>query len=136
MRSRLARRLIVAAVLATAFAATVEPQIGLAGESPAHITHGRQLLTASGLIAALEEDGVAVPNSLDTTAQECPTAGCDQAILTDTIRVKSFATLSQARWYAMTRNLPEFANIVVEFAPPLTAEEREGYLAAIGRLLP
>lgn len=136
MRSRLARRLIAAAVLATALAAAVEPQIGSADESPAHVTHGRQLLTASGLIAALGQDGFAVPNPLDTTTQECPTAGCDQAIVTDTMRVKSFATLSQARWYAMTRNLPEFANIVVEFAPPVTTEEREGYLAAIGRLLP
>lgn len=129
-------RLIVASVLAAAFTAAVEPQIGLAGESPAHATHGRQLLTAAGLITALEAEGVAVPNPLDTTAQECPAAGCDQAIVTDTMRVKSFALPSQATWYAMARHLPEFANIVVEFAPPLTSEQREGYLAAIGQLLP
>ncbi len=88
-------------------------------------------------MAALTADGVAVPNPIDTTAQECPAAGCEQAIVTDTLRVKSFATVRQAKWYSVTAGgLPRFANIVVEFAPPLTAAERDGYLEAIGRLLP
>jgi hypothetical protein len=97
---------------------------------------GHEPLTAAGLVAALTAEGVAVPNPIDTTAQECPAAGCTQAVVTDTMRVKSFATVPQARWYAMTHHLPRFANIVVEFAPPLTTAERDGYLEAIGQLLP
>lgn len=97
---------------------------------------GREPLTAAGLVAALTAEGVAAPNPLDTTTQECPSAGCQQAIVTDTMRIKSFTSLPQARWYSLTHRLPRFGNIVVEFAPPLTAEERDGYLEAIGRLLP
>lgn len=93
-------------------------------------------LTAAGVVTALERDGEAVPNPIDTTAQECPTAGCDQSIVTDTLRLKSFATFSQAEWYAMNNRLQRFATIVVEFAPPLSQEERDGYLAALDRLVP
>ncbi|ORB50127.1 hypothetical protein BST42_20470 [Mycolicibacterium rhodesiae] len=97
---------------------------------------GHEPLTAAGLVAALTADGVAVPNPIDTTAQECPAAGCEQSIVTDTLRVKSFATVRQAKWYSVAAGLPRFANIVVEFAPPLTVGERDVYLEAIGRLLP
>lgn len=97
---------------------------------------GHEPLTATGLVAALAGEGIAVPNPIDTTAQECPAAGCVQAVVTDTMRVKSFAAFPQARWYAAMRGLPRFGNIVVEFAPPLTAGQRGADLDAIGRLLP
>ncbi|MBI3690248.1 MAG: hypothetical protein HY239_06200 [Mycolicibacterium aromaticivorans] len=121
-------RVFVAAVLAAGLTTVQTPSAG-AGT-------GHEPLTAEGLVAVLTQEGLAVPNLIDTTAQECPAAGCEQAIVTDTLRVKSFATVGQAKWYSVTAGLPRFANIVVEFAPPLTAGERDGYLEAIGRLLP
>ncbi len=105
-------------------------------QASANATTGHEPLTAAGLVAALAAEGVAAPNPVDTTAQECPVAGCQQALVTDTMRVKSFATVSRAKWYALTHRLPRFANIVVDFAPPLTTAQCDGYLAAIARLLP
>ncbi|WP_142391436.1 hypothetical protein [Mycobacterium sp. ENV421] len=121
-------RLLMAAALVVGLTALQQPS--------ANAGTGHEPLTAGGLVAALTADGVAVPNAIDTTAQECPAAGCEQAIVTDTLRVKSFATVRQAKWYSVAAGLPRFANIVVEFAPPLTVAERDGYLEAIGRLLP
>jgi hypothetical protein len=42
-------------------------------------------LTARGLVDALAKAGFAVGNPLDATAQECPAAGCDQSMVTDTL---------------------------------------------------
>lgn len=120
--------MLVAAFLAVGLTALQQPS--------AHATSGHEPLTAAGLVAALVAQGVAEPNPIDTTAQECPTAGCQQALVTDTMRVKSFATVPRAKWYAMSRRQPRFANIVVEFAPPLTPAQCDGYLATIARLLP
>lgn len=122
-------RVIAAAALALVVSIAIEQPTTTAAT-------GDEPLTAAGLVSALAREGVAVPTPIDTTTQECPAAGCQQAIVTDTMRVKSFAGFSEAAWYAATRGLPRFGNIVVEFAPPLTPEQRESYLEAIGRLLP
>src|SRR4051812_4885442 len=73
-------------------------------------------LTARGLVDALAEAGFAVPNPLDTTAQVCPAAGCDQSIVTDTLRIKSFANTSGAQSYAGDHGLFQVETIVVAFA--------------------
>lgn len=129
-------RLLVVAALAAAMTALLPPSTSAATEAPRPTTAGHEPLTAAALVDVLAAEGVAVPNPIDTTAQECPAAGCQQAVVTDTMRVKSFASLARAERYAVARRLPRFANIVVEFAPPLTAAQRDGYLAAIGQLLP
>lgn len=129
-------RLLVVAALAAALTALLPTATSVATDAPRRISSGHEPLTAAALVAVLTAEGVAVPDPIDTTAQECPAAGCQQAVVTDTMRVKSFATVTRAEWYAVAHDLPRFANIVVEFAPPLTAAQRNGYLAAIGRLLP
>ena len=121
-------RLLAAVVLATALTAVHQP--------PTSAATGREPLTAMGLVSALAAEGMAVPNPIDTTSQECPAAGCGQAVVTDTMRVKSFPVIQQARWYAASQRLPRFGNIVVEFAPPLSTAQCDGYLEAIGGLLP
>jgi hypothetical protein len=73
--------------------------------------------------------------ALDTTAQECPSAGCDQAVVTDTLRVKSFASRSQATAYASARGLDRVGTIVVSFAPPLAASDRGVYWKQIRELI-
>jgi hypothetical protein len=72
---------------------------------------------------------------VDTTAQECPAAGCEQSIVTDTVRVKSFATPQKAVRYAEAHGLRSDGNIVVAFAPPVHEAARDRYWADIEAIL-
>lgn len=87
------------------------------------------------VVHALERANLAVPNALDTTSQECPVAGCDQAVVTDTLRVKSFATAQLSTRYASARGLDHAGTIVVSFAPPIAATERAQYWEQIQKLV-
>src|SRR5260370_22275721 len=40
--------------------------------------------SAAGVVQAMANAGIPVPRPVDTTAQECPAAGCEQSIGTDT----------------------------------------------------
>jgi hypothetical protein len=91
-------------------------------------------LTARGLVDALASAGLAVPNPVDTTAQECPAARCDQSIVTDTLRVKSFATTAAAQSYAEDNGLFQTGTIVVAFAPPVAAADQDRYRREIAVL--
>jgi hypothetical protein len=84
-------------------------------------------LTAQGLVDELARAGFATPHPLNTTAQECPKAGCEQSIITDMFRVKSFETTGAAEKYAVPRGLDQVGTIVVAFAPPLPDSERQRY---------
>jgi hypothetical protein len=92
-------------------------------------------LTARGLVDALNKTGFAVANPLDTTAQECPAAGCDQSIVTDTLRVKSFSTTSLAQTYAGNHGLFQVETIVVAFAAPVSQTEQDRYRRQIQTLM-
>ena len=94
-----------------------------------------QALTARGIVDELTRMGFAVPNPLDTTAQECPAAGCDQSIVTDTLRVKSFPSTGKAEIYARDRGLDQVETIVVSFAPPVSQAEQDRYWAQIQKLV-
>ena len=104
---------------------------------PATGTRGGELgsLTAHGLVTELERSGFAVPNPVDTTAQECPAAHCDQSVVTDTLRVKSFSTTAAAESYAASRGLFQTGTIVVAFAPPVAPAEQDRYRKQIETLL-
>jgi hypothetical protein len=88
-------------------------------------------LTARGLVDALEKAGFAVPNRVDTTARDCPGAGCEQSITTDTLAAKSFSSTGRAQSYAADRGFFQVETVVIEFAPPVTPETRERYRAQI-----
>ena len=96
-------------------------------------TSGGELdaLTARGVVDALSRRGFAVPNPLDTTAQECPAAGCDESVVTDTLRVKSFPTTAAAQKYAAANGLRQVQTIVVAFAPPIPPAEQDLYWAQV-----
>jgi hypothetical protein len=94
----------------------------------------RSTRTAWGVVRALSRTGFAATNPLDTTAHECPTAGCEQSVVTDQLRVKSFATPSQASRFASARGLDHVGTVVVAFAPPLSPSDREKYWAQIETL--
>jgi len=92
-------------------------------------------LTARGVVVALNEKGFPASNPVDTTAQECPEAGCDQSIVTDTVRVKSFPTTARAETYAADHGLFQVETVVVAFAPPLPEDEQARYRAQIQSLM-
>lgn len=92
-------------------------------------------LSAKGLVDALNREGLPAPNPTDTTARECPAAGCLQSIVTDNLRVKSFASTGQAQIYAAERNLYQVTTVVVDFAPPMTESQQTRYEEAIQRLV-
>jgi hypothetical protein len=94
---------------------------------------GQSTQTAWSVVRALSHAGLAATNPLDTTAQECPSAGCQESVVTDQLRVKSFASASQASRYAAAHGLQSSGAIVVSFAPPLPASARDKYWTAVVR---
>jgi hypothetical protein len=113
------------------------PQAASPSDLAATATRGGELgaLTARGVVNALNRTGFAAANPVDTTAQECPAAGCDQSIVTDTLRVKSFQTTARAQAYAGDHGLDQVETIVVAFAPPVPKAEQARYWAQIQSLV-
>ena len=91
-------------------------------------------LTAKGLIDALNKAGLPAPNPVNATAQDCPNAGCDQSVVTDTVSVKSFDTTGRAEIYAKDLGLFQVTTLVVSFAPPMTSAEQDRYRTEIVKL--
>jgi hypothetical protein len=119
------------------YPAPASSQVGSPSAIPATATRGGELgaLTARGVVNALNRTGFAVANPVDTTAQECPAAGCDQSIVTDTLRVKSFQTTARAQAYAGDHGFDQVETIVVAFAPPVPKAEQARYWAQIQSLV-
>jgi hypothetical protein len=113
------------------------PQAARPSDLAATATRGGELnaLTARGVVNALNRTGFAAAKPVDTTAQECPAAGCDQSIVTDTLRVKSFQTTARAQAYAGDHGLDQVETIVVAFAPPVPKAEQARYWAQIQSLV-
>lgn len=89
----------------------------------------RSTPTAWDIVRELTRAGLGATNPLDTTAFECRSAGCQESVVTDQLRIKSFSSAQLASRYASTRGLPSIGTVVVSFAPPLPASERETYWA-------
>lgn len=92
-------------------------------------------LTAQGIVDQLTKLGFEAPNPVDTTAQECPAVGCDQSIVTDTLRVKSFPSTGKAEIYARERGFDQVQTVVVSFAPPVSQPDQDRYWAQIEQLV-
>ena len=122
------------AVIATIAAITPSGCASSTGGAP--VDRGRDsTLTAEVVVRLLAQHGILVPNPLETTLQECPSAGCQQSFVTDTLRVKSFATERQAARYAKVHGANRERNVVVTFAPPLSRSDRYRYWKAIEKIL-
>lgn len=100
-------------------------------------TRGGELgaLSARGVVDALVQAGFRAPNAVDTTAHDCVASGCQQSVVTDTVRVTSFATTAKAQDYAASHDLFQLETVVVEFAPPLTEHDRARYRAELETLV-
>ncbi|MDQ2637184.1 MAG: hypothetical protein M3Y83_09940 [Actinomycetota bacterium] len=105
--------------------------LGASTERNAHA----QPLTADEVIRGLSRAGLAAPHPVDTTAQECDFAQCEQSVVTDTLRVKSFATPAQAMQYAVPRGLKHVGPVTVSFPPHMPQAERQKYWSAIAALV-
>ncbi|MGV0871630.1 hypothetical protein [Mycolicibacterium sp. XJ879] len=92
-------------------------------------------LTADDVIRALTRAGLTAPHPLDTTAQECGVAQCEQSVVTDTVRVKSFATAGQAMRHAVPRGLKHVGPVTVSFPPHMPQAERQRYWSVITALM-
>lgn len=115
-------------------APTAVTQLGTPLASPGTGTGELRKQTAWGVVRALAHAGFAAANPLDTTAYECPSAGCQESVVTDQLRVKSFASPQLASRYAGARGLNRVGTIVVSFAPPLPESERQKYWAEVVKL--
>ena len=102
--------------------------------SPSTGTGELRKQTAWGVVRGLTRAGFAAANPLDTTAYECPSAGCQESVVTDQLRVKSFSSPQLASRYATARGVNCVGTIVVSFAPPLPESERQKYWAEVVRL--
>ena len=100
-------------------------------------TRGGELdaLSARGVVNALVQAGFQAPNAVDATARECPASACEQSVVTDTVRVKSFGTTALAQDFAASRDLFQLETIVVEFAPQLSELDRARYRAELEVLI-
>ena len=93
-------------------------------------------MSARAVVAALALRGFLVPNMLDITDQTCPAVGCNQALVTDTMRVTSFPSPDAATHYAQQRGLRHWQNVVVAFPPVMAASDQDKYWSAIVRIFP
>jgi len=89
-------------------------------------------VSVDAVLAAITKANLPVANAHDTTSSRCPDAGCVQAIDTDTILILKFPSTGRAELYAAA--VPEMVqveDIVVEFAPALTKEQKAAYGQAV-----
>ncbi len=107
------------------------------GSAAATAVRGGELnaLTARGVVEALDREGFPVPHPVDTTKYECPDAGCDQSIVTDSVRVKSFSSTGRAQKFAARQGLFQAGTVVVAFAPPVPPAERARFRGQIQLLV-
>lgn len=74
-------------------------------------------------------------NPVDTTQQECGAIGCEQSVVTDRLRVRTFAATGQAQRYAGDTGARQVETVAVTFAPVVSDAERQRYWAEIVRLV-
>jgi hypothetical protein len=104
-------------------------------ENPATRAGALGALTAHGLVEALEDSGLEMHNPVDTTRQECREIGCLQSVVTDRLRIRSFAETGQAQKYAGEAGARQLETVVVTFAPVVSDAERERYWSEIVKLV-
>jgi hypothetical protein len=119
---------LAAAILSMAACSSPRP-------APAPTGSGASRTAAMEVVNAIDKAGFSAPNPRDTTAQDCGEIGCDQSVVTDTVTVRSFGTTGRAEIYAKPLGLDQVLNLVVSFAPNVSAGDQSRYWAAIQKLV-
>src|ERR1700712_1213253 len=102
--------------------------------APAPANGGASKTEATDVVTKITKAGYSAPNPRDTTAQDCGDIGCDQSVVTDTVTVRSFGTTGRAETYAKPLGLDQMLNLVVTFAPNVSAGEQSRYWGQIQKL--
>ena len=103
--------------------------------APAPANGGASKTEATDVVTKITKAGYSAPNPRDTTAQDCGDIGCDQSVVTDTVTVRSFGTTGKAEIYAKPLGLDQVLNLVVSFAPSVSAAEQARTWAGIQKLV-
>lgn len=91
-------------------------------------------VSAAQLMDAIVKAGLPAPNRRDTTAVKCPQLQCVQSIETDTVSVLKFPGTGRAQLYAAAiSNVYQVEDVVLTFAPTVTAELKQDYERAVDR---
>jgi hypothetical protein len=92
-------------------------------------------ITASQVVGAITKAGLPALNAHDVTAQKCPALHCTQGIQTDTVSVFKFPTTGLAQKYeGSASDVYLIEDVVLVFAPTVTAELRQDYEKVVARL--
>lgn len=113
---------------------------GCASQAPSPqptVTHSApaETSTAGAVVDHLQNDDHVLLHPMDTTASDCPRAGCAQAIGTDRFTIMSFSGTGAAQRYAADHGFRQIASVVVDFSPTVSEQERDRLWAEISRMI-
>ena len=85
-------------------------------------------VSVAHVLDAINRAKLPVVNVRDSTSSRCPEAGCVEATDTDTISILKFPSTGRAELYAAAvPDMLQVEDLVVVFAPTLTAEQKTAY---------
>ncbi len=85
-------------------------------------------VSVAEVLDAITKAKLPAVNARDETAATCPTAGCLEAIDTDTVSILKFPSTGRAELYAAAvPDMLQVEDIVVVFAPTLSSEQKAAY---------
>jgi hypothetical protein len=102
--------------------------------APAQVPAQLNEVSAAQLMDAIVKAGLPAPNRRDTTAVKCPKLHCVQSIDSDTVSVLKFPGTGPAQLYAAAiSNVYQVEDVVLTFAPTVTAAQKQDYERAVDR---
>jgi hypothetical protein len=91
-------------------------------------------VSAAQLMDAIVKAGLPAPNRRDTTGVKCAKLHCVQSIESDTVSVLKFPGTGPAQLYAAAiSNVYQVEDVVLTFAPTVTAAQKQDYERAVDR---
>jgi len=91
--------------------------------------------TAQQVIHEFRQSGLPVDGETDTTAKDCATVDCVQALSTSTVLVRSFRTPGQAETYGQGTGAFQIVTVVLTFTGSATPQQQHRYDAAAARVV-
>jgi hypothetical protein len=127
---------ILVALLACAACSSWDPPPPVQAPASARLNPAELLgaMTARQVVDALPRAGLPTAHPVDSTAAECPDAGCEQSIVTDQFRILSFAGTGAAEKYAADHGARQVETLALTFSPSVPMADQDRYWAAIVNL--
>lgn len=125
--SRRTKLAVAAALAAVVQACAAHTAVGPA-PSTARVPASLNNVSVTTLLDDFRKADLPAPNARDVTASKCPKLRCLEATDTDTVSVLKFPSTGSAEKYAgEISNIYQVEDVVVVFAPTLTASQRGAY---------